>query len=192
MKDIIDRKSLYALVEAIDSFDQQEKKLIDDSLLWIQSGKEMFRIQKPNVPPKHWIVYMPIIDLSSNKILLGDHITSGLWLPPGGHVDPWEHPRKTAYRELEEELFIKGDILDKKPFMISSNATLITRKGNAIGKINHEDVGIWYLFKGDSSKKWKFDEREFRSLSWFPLSQVPLDCTEPNMERFLAKLMYKL
>ncbi|MEU4312510.1 NUDIX domain-containing protein [Nocardia sp. NPDC024068] len=37
-------------------------------------------------------------------------IKAGLWLPPGGHVEPDEHPARTACREVAEELGITVDL----------------------------------------------------------------------------------
>jgi 8-oxo-dGTP pyrophosphatase MutT (NUDIX family) len=36
--------------------------------------------------------------------LLVDHLNAQRWLPPGGHIEPSEHPRATVVRELREEL----------------------------------------------------------------------------------------
>jgi 8-oxo-dGTP diphosphatase len=36
------------------------------------------------------------------RILLVDHVNAGLWLPPGGHVEPDEDPEVTARREARE------------------------------------------------------------------------------------------
>ncbi len=182
----IDQDGFKSLVEEIAPLDDAERMLQKNCIQWILSGEELFRIKRPNIPPKHWIVYMPILDLERGLILLGDHIKANLWLPAGGHVDPWEHPRETALRELREEFFIHGEFINDKPFMLSSNVTLIYSDNPDI-KTNHEDVALWYLFKGDSKALWKFDEREFRSLKWFAFDALPKE-SDPNMDRFMSKL----
>jgi 8-oxo-dGTP pyrophosphatase MutT (NUDIX family) len=50
-------------------------------------------------------LYIVPVDEESRCMLLGDHRKSGLWLPPGGHVEE-EHPRDTVTREAAEELQI--------------------------------------------------------------------------------------
>ena len=75
---------------------------IRETLAWIVSGAEIFRIAKPDTPPKHLIAYFMVI--VGDHLLLVDHKNSGLWLPPGGHVDLGEHLRDTVIREAGEEL----------------------------------------------------------------------------------------
>ncbi len=186
----IDRASFQALVEKITPLDEKEQKLQAESIRWILSGEDMFRITRPNIPPKHWIVYMPVLDLERDMILLGDHIKSNLWLPAGGHVDPWEHPHHTALRELEEELFVKGEFINDDAFMLSSHGVL-TSANDSKATINHEDIALWYLMKGDSHIEWSFDKREFRSLKWYAYDSIPKG-TESNMERFFKKLKLEL
>ena len=56
--------------------------------------------------------------VTDGGVLLVNHINAGLWLPPGGHVEPDEHPAQTASREALEELGIAerpasfGDLAD--------------------------------------------------------------------------------
>jgi 8-oxo-dGTP pyrophosphatase MutT (NUDIX family) len=38
-----------------------------------------------------------------NRVLLHPHKKLGLWLPPGGHIEPNELPDEAAIREVEEE-----------------------------------------------------------------------------------------
>ena len=68
---------------------------------WVASGAPLCRLRPPATPPMHLVSYFPVMD--HGYILLGAHITSGLWLPPGGHVDMGEHPRDTVRRECMEE-----------------------------------------------------------------------------------------
>jgi 8-oxo-dGTP pyrophosphatase MutT (NUDIX family) len=39
----------------------------------------------------------------AGRVLLHPHVKSGLWLPPGGHIEPNELPDEAALREVEEE-----------------------------------------------------------------------------------------
>lgn len=75
-------------VRSIQPLDELERIHITDTLHWIQSGENIFRIAKPDKPPKHLVSYFVLIDPNHRSILLGDHIKAQLWLPSGGHVEP--------------------------------------------------------------------------------------------------------
>jgi 8-oxo-dGTP pyrophosphatase MutT (NUDIX family) len=47
----------------------------------------------------------------AGRVLLHPHIKLGLWLPPGGHIEPNELPDEAALREVEEEAGIAIDLL---------------------------------------------------------------------------------
>lgn len=42
-------------IAAIDPLDDREQRDIDDILNWMASGAEIFRHQKPAIPPKHLV-----------------------------------------------------------------------------------------------------------------------------------------
>src|SRR5215475_6387184 len=87
---------------AVVPFDRQEQEHLSDALAWVASGAPLCRIEKPATPPKHLVSYFVVLD--EDAVLLVDHRNAGLWLPPGGHVEPGEHPRETVSREIREEL----------------------------------------------------------------------------------------
>ncbi len=178
----MDRQELYQLVAEILPFDHREKKDIERCLQWIESGADLFRIKSPNIPDPHLVSYAVCLDLDKKKILLGEHLKSGLWIPPGGHVDPWEHPRTAAKREFEEELFTPGKLLFEDPCFFT------LQKVYSLDGSSHHDYTFWYLFNGKEEHPYSFDKREFASLAWYSYDDVPLNRTDANMERFLQKL----
>ena len=166
-------------IELIEPFDDTEQATKIDVLSWIDSGVEICRLLKPDVPPKHLISYCTVVD--GEHILLVDHINAELWLPTGGHVDAGEHPRSTALREAKEELSIDGEFLHESPLFL----TLTDTVGKAAG---HTDVSNWYALKGDRFEELVFDESEFLEVQWFHKDEVPLNRTDKHMGRFLKKL----
>ena len=96
------RAAIRREVASIRPFDELEKIHQADALAWIDSGVPLCRTAKPATPPKHLVSYFAVVD--GHDILLVDHKSAQLWLPPGGHVEPGEHPRETVVRELFEEL----------------------------------------------------------------------------------------
>ena len=173
------RSEIRAEVELIQPLDALEEQSKQDVLTWIDSGVEICRLRKPDVPPKHLISYFAVVD--GHYILLVDHINAELWLPTGGHVEPGEHPRTTALREAKEELTINGEFLHDGPLFVTLTETV----GKTAG---HTDVSLWYTLKGDRARHLMFDDSEFHSVRWFHKDDVPLDRTDKHMQRFLEKL----
>lgn len=109
---------VYELVQAITPQDATEQAHIADVLAWIKSGAPLYRIEKPDKPPKHLVSYFVVVDPEHQSLLLADHIKAQLWLPSGGHVEPQEDPKLTVQREVQEELGIEAIFLrgNDKPF----------------------------------------------------------------------------
>lgn len=174
------KESIRSEIASIKPFDEIELKTQLEALDWIDSGVEIYRLSKPATPPKHLVSYFAVID--GDYILLVDHINAQLWLPTGGHVELNEHPRETVLREVKEELGIKGKFLREHPVLITSTETVGKTKG-------HTDVCLWYVLEGDKSKTLTFDKTEFHQVRWFHINEIPKDRTDPEMSRFLKKLI---
>ena len=92
------------VVAAMLPFDETEASHRRDTLDWIDSGAPLWRTAKPATPPEHLVAYAVVVDPAQSAALLVDHRLAKRWLPPGGHVEPGEHPAASAHRELTEEL----------------------------------------------------------------------------------------
>lgn len=173
-------------IKAIDAFDDLEQNHINDALLWIESGADLFRIKKPDVPLKHLVSYFVVIDQKKERILLVDHILAQLWLPTGGHVGIDEHPKDTVVREAKEELNIQAFFLNnQKPFFITVTETVGLTPG-------HTDVSLWYILQGNAHEFIEFDKREFNDIEWFSFKEIlEMDPVifDPHMHRFTRKLI---
>src|SRR6185295_14509627 len=118
------RNNIKQLIQSIVPFDEREGEDINSTIAWIDSGLEIFRIQKPDIPPKHLVSYFVLFDYHKEKIMLVDHIKAGLWLPAGGHVEKNEHPNTTVEREIQEELNMEASYFKKEPFFITQTVTV--------------------------------------------------------------------
>lgn len=49
---------------------------------------------------------------SRGEFLLHEHPKLGIWLPPGGHIDPNEEPQDTVVREVFEETGLQCRVID--------------------------------------------------------------------------------
>jgi len=119
----------------------------------------------------------------------GDFIEKkgALWLPTGGHVEENEHPYDTVVREAKEELNISAIFMLDDPLFLTICNTTITPKN----PVSHKDISFWYVLKGDSDLIYDYDKREFHSIFWFDFDQVPFEKADPNMKRFLEKLLQR-
>lgn len=147
-------------IQAIQAFDALEAKQIRDALVWVRTSVNVFRIAKPDKPPKHLVSYFVLVDPEHRSVLLGDHRKAQLWLPSGGHVELNENPQATVRRESREELnrdavFLRGQ---QHPFFLTQTRTVGLTAG-------HIDVSLWYLLKGSIHDELTFDRTEFADMA---------------------------
>jgi 8-oxo-dGTP diphosphatase len=180
------RRVIQKEIEAINPLDELEALHRRDALEWVESGADLFRIKKPDIPPKHLVSYFVLIDPIQKSMLLVDHIKAQLWLPTGGHVEPNEDPRETVRREVREELNIRASFLrsNEQPFFITVTETVGLTAG-------HTDVSLWYLLQGSSHDFVDFDRSEFNEVEWFSFAEVLQSDSvifDPHLQRFTQKL----
>lgn len=177
--------TVHEIVASIHPFDTLEQHHIRDTLLWIEGGAPLFRIQKPDVPHKHLVSYFVLFDEAAHHILLVDHKKAGLWLPSGGHVEIDEHPMDTVKRECMEELGIRPEFWTPDPIFLTSTLTVGLTAG-------HTDVSLWYVLRGNVKTSYAFDHEEFHDIRWFPMDAIPYASSDPHMRRFVEKLKNRL
>lgn len=179
------QETLVQLIQGISPFDDMEKEQVADALAWIASGAEIYKIQGPDIPPKHLTAYGVLIDPTARKVLLVDHIKAELWLPAGGHIERNEHPKDTVAREIQEELGIDADFLSKDPFFFTQMVTV----GKTAG---HTDVCFWYVLRGDVLQPIVYDTREFNGYRWFGFDEILQEeksIFDAHMKRFVRKVL---
>lgn len=175
------RSKIHQAVSSISPLDNLESQHIKFALDWIESGSEIFRIEKPATPEIHLVSYFVIISHNSDQILLVDHKKAGLWLPPGGHVDPEEDPMETVRREAKEELGIEAEFFIDKAIFLTVTKTV----GNVTP---HTDVSLWYVLKWDSYQFLDYDPNEFHQICWFATDKIPFEKSDPHLKRFIQKM----
>lgn len=180
------RQNIRAFIAELEPFDQLEQDHIADALAWIDTGSPIFRIAKPDKPPKHLVSYFVPYDREAGKLLLVDHKNAQLLLPPGGHVEPNEDPIQTVMREAKEELgmVLTNEDVASKPLFITVTVTVGLTSG-------HTDVSLWYLVDANSNSQYFFDGAEFLDYKWLALDEVqslPISKLDPHLHRFVRKL----
>lgn len=180
-------KNIHEQVAAIATLDDLEAAHKQDVLDWIASGAPIFRIAKPDNPPKHLVSYFVLVDPEQSSILLVDHIKAQLWLPSGGHVEKDEDPVQTVRREAKEELrkeavFLKND---PRPLFVTVTKTVGLTAG-------HTDVSLWYVIRGSKHEFIDFDRTEFNDIEWFSFDEILASdpsIFDPHLQRFTRKLV---
>ena len=182
MSDVNIRSQIHQIVSSMSPLDELEQDHICFVLDWIESGSEIFRIEKPATPDIHLVAYFVIASTEMDQVLLVDHKKAELWLPPGGHVDPGEDPKETVRREAKEELGIEVEFLSDEPIFLTVTKT--------VGNIpKHTDVSLWYLLKGDPNQPMDYDLSEFHQIRWFGIDEIPFGKSDPHMKRFIDKML---
>jgi 8-oxo-dGTP pyrophosphatase MutT (NUDIX family) len=180
-----DRAPVRELIRKIAPLDQWERDDLAEAGRWVDDGLSLYRLGSPDVPPWHLVSYFAVLDPTEGRLLLGDHRKSGLWLPPGGHVEPGEHPWEAVLREAREELRMNAEAWRPEPLMLTIAETVGT-------VARHTDVSFWYVLKGSCALSVEFDGGEYLSVRWFGLDDLPSGRMEPNLLRFVSKLRAEL
>jgi 8-oxo-dGTP diphosphatase len=186
--------SVRDLVAAIVPADERERADQDDCLHWLAATSDIYRRAKPATPPRHLVSYVVPVDPADGSLFLVDHRLAGLWLPPGGHVEPGEDPAVTARREAREELGIEADfaLAGMVPFFVTVTQT-VGRVGGPDGAAyrSHTDVSLWYLLTGRVGMPIMLDPREFAGGRWWTgpeIQSADPGLFDPCLGRFVAKL----
>jgi 8-oxo-dGTP pyrophosphatase MutT (NUDIX family) len=169
-------------------FDDLEARHRRESLAWLRHTDDVFRRVQPRTPSPHLVAYFLLRDDLDGSVLLVDHIKAGLWLPPGGHVEPGEHPVETVRREVAEELGVPAVFLPQlgeRPLFLTVTETVGTLEQR------HTDVSLWFVLASSRDQVFTPDTGEFRGIRWWTPQEVrDADPTtlDPHMGRMIAKL----
>ncbi len=179
------RETLQKMIATLTPLDNREQTDITDAINWVKSDAQLYRIQKPDVPPKHLVSYFAVVDPIHKTMLLQDHLLAKLWVPAGGHVDPDEDPAETVRRECEEELGIAAKFLGE----VTPHFITVTRT-NGQGK--HTDVSLWYVLQANDETPLTVEEGKFAEVRWWKIDDIlasPISQFDPELHRFITKIM---
>ncbi len=176
-------------VRGIEPFDDLETDHQMATLSWIESGTDLFRVKKPDLPPKHLVAYFAVFDPKTKRLLLQNHLLAQAWLPPGGHVDPDENPLETVKRECREELGIEAVFFgEPKPHFVT-----ITQVVDQ--DIIHTDVSLWFIVQIDEKTSLTLEKNKFAGVQWWGIADIlhsPLEQFDPQMHRFCKKMLSQI
>lgn len=175
---------VHEVVDQLRPGDVLEGEHREQVLDWLSGTDDVFRRVKPATPDPHLVSYVVPIDPHDGAILLVEHVNAGLWLPPGGHVEPDEDPWLTAVREIDEELGLDGAGVSKEPVFLTVTRTVGIDRG-------HTDVSLWYVLPCDRDQPLVVDAGEFHGARWWSradLAAADPARFDPHFPRFLRKI----
>ncbi|ADB35935.1 NUDIX hydrolase [Kribbella flavida DSM 17836] len=177
---------VHQLVSQIQPLDTLEAEHRDRTVRWLESTDDIYRRAKPATPTPHLVAYVAVLDPADGSSLLVEHRNAGLWLPPGGHVEPAEDPADAAAREVAEELGIAAAFVDpgRRPAFVTVTETVGIDSG-------HTDVSLWFVVAGRRGMELTTDGSEFGGVRWWSPAEVAAAgqrVFDPHLRRFLTKV----
>ncbi|MFO0862530.1 MAG: NUDIX domain-containing protein [Candidatus Saccharibacteria bacterium] len=115
--------------------------------------------------------------VNDNKVLLCHHIKLGVWVPPGGHVEPGETIDAARDRENYEETGLDVTIIGPKPgFVIAGMEPLVAPRYTDVHPIacefpNHRHQAFVYFGTVDVRNE-VLQEDEHHELRWFSMHDL--------------------
>lgn len=99
------------------------------------------------------------------RVLLHRHKRLGIWLQPGGHLDPGEPPWGAAVRETQEETGVAARHAAADPVLIHVDVHE--------GPRGHVHLDLRYLLVADGTTPFAPAEGESTAIDWFPTDLDP-------------------
>jgi 8-oxo-dGTP diphosphatase len=133
-------------------------------------------------PASHFCAYFVPFNKIAGTVLIGNHKKSGLWLMPGGHIEPNESLLTTLNREIFEELGVEGFYTETpKPFLLS-----ITHIVSDVRPCK-EHFDIWFMMETDGAD-FVIDDSEYHETRWVTLEEAKGLTKDPANLEALEKL----
>jgi 8-oxo-dGTP pyrophosphatase MutT (NUDIX family) len=118
-------------------------------------------------PRGHFCVMFLPLDPASRQVLAVHHRHAGLWLFPGGHIEPGESLVETLTREVQEELGLPTRFPKTVlPFLIS-----VTDGIRNVGRECTTHYDIWFLLEASPSDV-NAETEEFLDSRWVGVAEA--------------------
>jgi XTP/dITP diphosphohydrolase len=127
---------------------------------------------------RHWTASAIVVHPDGNRVLLIDHVKSGLLLPPGGHVEPGEPLAEAVIREVREETGIEAEIIagpvPSYPPVLTHPVPFAVIEARAADPVNgdHQHIDALYVCRAPSDLTGQVDQREVTSAMWASPDQM--------------------
>ena len=150
-----------------------------DSILELLAG-EPDPLSRHSFEPGHLTV--GAVTVADGHVLLIHHRRLGIWIEPGGHIDPEDVTLEVAAaRELVEETGVAATLVDERIFDVDAHDIPAAR-----GEPAHRHFNVSYLFEAEMTPV--VAAAEVLDAAWIPFDQVGELTTDAAVLRVVAKL----
>jgi 8-oxo-dGTP diphosphatase len=131
------------------------------------------------------------IVLDDDRVLLIQHRTLGLWLNPGGHIEPDESPARAAVRAVLEETGIQAEVIGDRTF--AHPAVTVHPAPFAVLEMDvvdhtvgaHRHIDMVYVCR-PAVGALQPDLDEITGCAWVPTSEIAAVRTPPELPDLVA------
>jgi 8-oxo-dGTP diphosphatase len=140
---------------------------------------------------RHFTASAIVFD-NAERVLLVHHNKLGLWLYPGGHVDPNEDPAQSAVREVREETGIDIEIVTEARFHHSAVAShptpfAVIEMPVTDAKVGeHRHIDMVYVCRALTTEL-AHQPTEVSGCAWVPVDGVVKLNTPPELPSLIAE-----
>jgi len=127
-----------------------------------------------------------LVHITSSAIVVGPrgvllhlHRRLGIWLQPGGHIDPGEEPPATALREVTEETGLQGEHAGP------GGAPMFVHVDVHLGALGHTHLDLRWLISADGEPRPRAGES--RQVRWFGWDEA-IEIADPGLVGALRSL----
>lgn len=147
---------------------------------------------------RHLTASAAVIDPRARRVLLVWHRATGLWLLPGGHIDPGESPAGAALREVLEETGVRARLVGDAlylPGMVWHPSPIVTAEIPAPAKPErpgkpaegpHLHIDLLYAAVGDIRDPITPAEDEVAGVRWEPIADLDSVGARAEVPRVVA------
>lgn len=173
---------LSALLDAFEPFDAEERTHRDAMRRLVEHGEPA--TEREHYVPGHFTASAFVLAPDADELLLILHGKLGLWLQPGGHVDP-DDPQieAAARREVREETGLAElSLLQPAPFDLD-----VHRIPERKGQPEHLHFDVRFLFR--SATRDVRAASDARAARWVALDRVSDTGSDRSVLRAVDKLL---
>lgn len=128
---------------------------------------------------KHFCVSVYVYDENEKKVLLVKHKKMGLWVQPGGHVEPNESMEEAAVREVYEETGLKVELLGNRVPRDCDYILPLAIQKNMV-KDDHIHMDFVYVARVIGNNELVQNVEETDGIKWYSLDEI----NDSNLETF--------